>query len=95
MEQLRGGQSMIAPFRSSKVFPPMVSQMMEVGEASGTLGLMMDKAADFIEAEADQLADRLKSAVEPVMTIALAAVVGLIVLAVMLPTFQMFDSMHL
>ncbi|HZG88491.1 type II secretion system F family protein [Paenibacillus sp.] len=91
-EQIRSGDSIAEPYRSSWVFPPMVVQMLAIGEKSGALDSMMEKVADFYEAEVDQTTDRLKSALEPLMIVALAAVVGGIVLAVMLPTFQLFDN---
>ena len=91
-EHIRSGDSIAEPYRSSWVFPPMVVQMLAIGEKSGALDSMMEKVADFYEAEVDQMTDRLKSALEPLMIVALAAIVGGIVLAVMLPTFQLFDN---
>jgi type IV pilus assembly protein PilC len=54
---------------------------------------MMEKVADFYEADVDQMSERLKAALEPLMIVFLAVVVGGIVLAVMLPTFQLFENL--
>lgn len=91
-EHIRSGDSIAEPFRKSWAFPPMVVQMLAIGEKSGSLDTMMEKVADFYEAEVEQLTDRLKAALEPIMIVLLASVVGGIVLAVMLPTFSLFDN---
>ncbi|MEK8128607.1 type II secretion system F family protein [Paenibacillus filicis] len=89
---LIGGRSITDPFRQTWLFPPMVVQMMAVGEQSGALDTMLEKVADFYEAEVDAMTDRLKSLLEPLMIVALSGVVGGIVLAVMLPTFDMMKN---
>ncbi|SDC46721.1 type IV pilus assembly protein PilC [Paenibacillus sp. UNCCL117] len=89
---LVGGKSITDPFRQSWLFPPMVVQMMSVGEQSGALDTMLEKVADFYEADVDAMTDRLKSLLEPLMIVALSGVVGGIVLAVMLPTFEMMKN---
>jgi len=91
-EHIRGGESIADPYRKSWVFPPMVVQMLAIGEKSGSVDSMMAKVADFYEADVDQLTDRLKAALEPIMIVLLAGVVGGIVLAVMLPTFSLFNN---
>ncbi len=92
-EQVRGGHSIAEPYKKSWVFPPMVVQMMAVGEKSGSIDTMMEKVADFYENDVDQLSDRLKTALEPIMIVILAVAVGGIVLAVMMPTFQLFENL--
>jgi type IV pilus assembly protein PilC len=93
-EGVRGGQSIAAPFRDKWMFPPMLVQMLAVGERTGALDSMLEKVADFYEADVDSMADRLKAMLEPIMILILAAIVGLIVLAVMLPSFQMINGLH-
>lgn len=93
-EGLRSGKSIADPFRDSWLFPPMVVQMLSVGERTGALDTMLDKVADFYEADVDQMADRLKTMLEPIMILILAVIVGTIVLAVMLPSFEMINGIN-
>ncbi|MNW13022.1 Type II secretion system protein F [compost metagenome] len=71
----------------------MVVHMMAVGEKSGALDSMLDKVADFYEADVDQMSDRLKAMLEPIMIVILALIVGTIVLAVMLPSFTLISNL--
>jgi type IV pilus assembly protein PilC len=89
---IKGGQSIAEPFRSSWLFPPMVVQMLAIGEKSGALDTMLEKVADFYEADVDAMSDRLKSLLEPLLILGLSGIVGGIVLAVMLPTFKMMQN---
>jgi type IV pilus assembly protein PilC len=93
-EGLRSGNSVAEPFKNSWLFPPMVVQMLQVGEKTGALDTMLEKVADFYEADVDAMADRLKSLLEPIMILILAVIVGVIVLAVMLPSFKLMENMH-
>lgn len=93
-ESVRGGHSIADPFRKSWLFPPMVVQMLAIGERTGALDSMLEKVADFYEADVDQMADRLKAMLEPLMILALAVIVGTIVLAVMLPSFKLIEGLH-
>lgn len=93
-EAVRGGHSIAEPFRKSWLFPPMVVQMIAVGERTGSLDSMLEKVADFYEADVDQMADRLKAMLEPIMILILAVIVGTIVLAVMLPSFKLISNLH-
>jgi type IV pilus assembly protein PilC len=92
-EGLREGQAMAEPFANSWLFPPMVVQMMAVGEKTGALDTMMEKVADFYEADVDTMADRLKSLLEPIMILLLSGIVGGIVLAILMPTFKMMENL--
>lgn len=85
----QGGQ-MSEAMKEHWVFPPLVVNMIMIGEKSGSLDAMLDKVADFYEDEVDQMSERLKSLMEPLMIIFLAGIVGVIVLAVMIPMFEMF-----
>ncbi|MNG15951.1 Type II secretion system protein F [compost metagenome] len=87
------GETLSDPLRRSKLFPPMLVQMMTVGEQTGALDGMLNKVADFYEDDVDAMADRLKSLLEPLMILAIAGIVGLITLAVMSPTFKMMQEM--
>lgn len=92
-EAVLGGRPLAAPYLASSLFPPVLSRMLEVGERSSTLEDMLSKAADLYEMEADQMAERLRTLLEPVMIVILAVIVGMIVLAVMLPSFTMVNQM--
>ncbi len=90
---LQVGQSLAAPIAKSRLFPPLVAHMITIGEQSGNLDFMLEKIADFYEAEVETYADRLKSLLEPVMILVLAAIVGTIVTAVLLPSFSLISHM--
>jgi type IV pilus assembly protein PilC len=92
-DSVRSGQPIAVPFRNSRLFPPMVVQMLAIGEQSGSLDLMMEKVADFYEADVDTMADRLKSMLEPILLLATAVLVGGIVTAIMLPVFKLMENM--
>lgn len=91
-EKVLSGEAMSEPLKQSKLFPPMVTQMMVIGERSGAIEDMLEKVADFYEADVDQMAERLKALLEPLMIVILTSVVGVIVLAVMTPSFKMMQS---
>lgn len=91
-EGIRSGNSMAEPFSRSWLFPPMVVQMMAIGERTGALDSVLEKVADFYEADVDAMADRMKSLLEPLMILAIAGVVGFIVLAILMPTFKMMEG---
>ncbi|TMV52640.1 type II secretion system F family protein [Paenibacillus mesophilus] len=93
-EGLRNGSSIAEPFRGSWLFPPMVVQMLAIGERAGALDSMLEKVADFYEADVDAMADRLKSLLEPFMILFISGIVGGIVTALMLPTFKLMQNLH-
>ncbi|MDR7237406.1 type II secretion system F family protein [Neobacillus drentensis] len=92
-DTLEKGRSMTEPMTSHWAFPPLVTQMISIGENTGALDAMLSKIADFYEKEVEQGTDRLKSLIEPIMIVLLAGVVGVIVLSIMMPMFAMFDQM--
>lgn len=92
-ESVVAGHSMAEPMKASGLFPPMVVQMLAIGERSGAIDSMLDKVADFYEADVDQMSNRLKALLEPLMIVILTAIVGVIVLAVMMPSFSMMQNM--
>ena len=87
----RGG-SVAAPLAASSVFPPMVSHMVSVGEESGQLELMLDKIADFYDAEVDAKVKALTSLIEPLMITVVGIMVGFIVISMYLPIFSLYDK---
>lgn len=91
-EWVREGQSITGPLLKSKVFPPMVTQMIAVGEETGQLALMLEKLADFYDREVDETAARLSSMIEPVLIVGLGTVVGFIILSILMPVFSIIGS---
>lgn len=91
---LESGGTLSEPLSAHWVFPPLVHQMTEIGEKTGTLDYMLEKIADFYEEDVDRTVDTLKSLIEPVMIVILAFVVGFIVAAIMIPMFSVFTEIQ-
>ncbi|MBK3493444.1 type II secretion system F family protein [Viridibacillus sp. YIM B01967] len=89
---LEKGSSLAEPLEQSWVFPPLVTQMVFIGEQTGSLDYMLEKIAEFYEDDVDRTVDSLKSLIEPVMILLLAAIVGFIVAAIMLPMFSLYEQ---
>ena len=83
------GRTMSDPLLESGVFPPMVCQMISVGESTGALDAMLVKIADFYDEEVDQAVENLTSAIEPVMMVFMGVVIGGLVVSMYLPIFKM------
>jgi type IV pilus assembly protein PilC len=83
------GRTMSEPLLESGVFPPMVCQMIGVGEQTGALDTMLVKIADFYDEEVDQAVENLTSAIEPVMMVFMGVVIGGLVVSMYLPIFKM------
>ncbi|HBT46824.1 MAG TPA: type II secretion system F family protein [Peptococcaceae bacterium] len=92
-EQVRDGKSIASPLAESGVFPPMVVEMVTVGEETGTLDALLARLAAFYDREVGEMAARLSSLIEPILILGLGAVVGLIVLSVLLPLFQLVGTL--
>ena len=90
-ESVRTGESMAAPLSNHKVFPPMVIQMIAVGEDTGALDSMLDKIADFYDQEVESMTESLVSLIEPIMIAFLGGIVGSMVIALYMPMFGIFD----
>jgi type IV pilus assembly protein PilC len=87
------GDTIAGPLRETAVFPPMVVQMIGVGEATGALDAMLAKIADFYEEEVDTAAAGLLTLVEPFMIAILGLIVGAIVVAMYLPIFDLIGKL--
>lgn len=90
---LERGSSLTEPLEKSWIFPPMVTSMTRIGESTGSLDYMLEKIADFYEEEVERTVDTLKSLIEPLMIVILAGAVGLIVAAIFLPMFSLYENM--
>ncbi len=86
---ITAGQTVAAPLKESKVFPPMVIQMISVGEQTGAMEHMLSKVADYYEEEVDTAVAGFTSLVEPVLIVFLGVVVGGIVISMYLPIFKL------
>ena len=87
------GETISAPLKETKVFPPMVTQLIAVGEATGALDTMLAKIADFYEEEVDTAVAGLLTLLEPIMIAVLGVVVGGIVIAMYLPIFDLISKL--
>ena len=93
-ESMRQGRSFSGPLAAHAVFPPLVAQMVAVGEESGSLGQMLDNVADYYDMEIEQATESLASSIEPLLIVFLGVVVGGMVIALYLPMFSMYDTMN-
>jgi type IV pilus assembly protein PilC len=87
-ESVRQGRSIAQPLAASPVFPSMVTQMISVGEDSGSLQQMLNKIGDFYDAEVESATEQLTAMIEPLMVAVLGVVVGGMIVALYLPIFQ-------
>lgn len=93
-DALETGQSMTGPMKRHWAFPPLVTQMISIGEATGSLDGMLGKVAEFYEKEVETSTDQLKSLIEPIMIVILAGLVGTIVTSIMIPMFDIFNHVN-
>ncbi|MFN8035987.1 MAG: type II secretion system F family protein [Acidimicrobiia bacterium] len=85
---VKGGDSLARPLENHEVFPPMVVQMMSVGEETGALDEMLDKIADFYDQEVEATVDALTSLIEPILIVIMGVVVGGMIVSLYLPMFN-------
>ena len=91
---IAGGETIAKPLEASGVFPPMVTSMIAVGEATGGLDEMLTKIADFYDDEVDTAVGSLLSLMEPIMIVVLGVIVGGMVVAMYLPIFGMVNAVQ-
>jgi type IV pilus assembly protein PilC len=91
---LERGESLTEPMKKHWAFPPLVTQMIAIGEETGALDAMLAKVADFYEAEVETATDRLKSLIEPLMIVFLAGIIGTIVTSILVPMFDIFNHIQ-
>jgi type IV pilus assembly protein PilC len=84
-----GGKTLAEPITKAKVFPPMVTHMIAVGESTGALDAMLSKIADFFDDEVDAAVSNLTAMMEPLLMVFLGGAVGFIVIAMYLPIFKL------
>jgi type IV pilus assembly protein PilC len=88
---VRQGESLAKPLLEHPVFPPMVVQMMAVGEDTGSLDAMLHKISDFYDNEVEATTEALTSLIEPIMIAFVGAIVGAMIVALYMPIFKVFD----
>lgn len=93
-EAVREGESVVAPLEASKIFPPMVISMVDVGEETGQLPEMLLKIADVYDDEVDNAVDAMTAMIEPIMIVLLAGIVGTIVIALFMPMITIITEMN-
>ncbi|CAG9619510.1 type II secretion system F family protein [Sutcliffiella rhizosphaerae] len=93
--ELEKGESLTGPMSEHWAFPPLVTQMISIGESTGSLDTMLEKIAEFYEKEVDYATDRLKSLIEPLMIVVLAIIVGTIVASILVPMFDIFNHIQM
>jgi type IV pilus assembly protein PilC len=90
-ESVRTGEPIARPLMRAAVFPPMVTHMISIGEETGALDAMLNKIADFYEDEVDAAVKSLTSIIEPIMMLFVGGLVGVIVISMYLPMFNMMN----
>jgi type IV pilus assembly protein PilC len=88
-DSITEGRSIAEPLEETGVFPSMVVQMINVGEATGALDTMLEKIADFYDEEVDQAVENMTAMIEPFMMVFLGGLIGGLVIAMYLPIFKM------
>lgn len=94
MISIAEGDTITAPLKESGVFPPMVTQMISVGEKTGGLDDMLSKIADFYDEEVDAAVAALTSVIEPIIIVVMGAVIGGILIAMYLPMFDIIGKIQ-
>ncbi len=89
---VKEGESIARPLASSPLFPPMVTQMLAIGEETGALDTMLNKVADFYDSEISATVESLTALLEPLLMAGLGAVVGTIVIALYMPIFSLISK---
>ncbi|HQK92608.1 MAG TPA: type II secretion system F family protein [Armatimonadota bacterium] len=90
---VREGEEIGTPLRNSGMFPPMVVQMISIGEETGSLDAMLAKVSEFYESEVDTALASLTAAIEPMLIVFLGGVVGFIVVAMFMPLVEIINSL--
>ncbi len=90
-DSIKEGESISEPLEASKLFPPMVTQMIRIGEKTGQLDDMLNRVADFYDEEVDTAVTNLTTALEPIIMVVMGITVGYIVIAMYMPQFQLIQ----
>ena len=88
-EQVTQGEPMALAMRSTQMFPPMVTQMIEIGEKSGSLELMLNKVGEYYRDDVNTSVEGLTTLIEPLLIVVLGIIIGVFVIAMYLPIFKL------
>jgi type IV pilus assembly protein PilC len=91
-DSIKEGKDIATPLAETKVFPPMVVQMIAIGESTGALDAMLYKIADFYDDEVDQAVSNLTALMEPMIMVVLGGLIGGLIVAMYLPIFKMGET---
>lgn len=92
-EEAERGVSLSTPIAASNLFPPMVSQMLRIGEETGNIEGMLDKVAEYYEDEVEIATQSLSASLEPIIIIVMAVIIGVIVMAIYMPMVSMYQGL--
>ena len=92
-DSIREGESIAGPLKASGAFPPMVVNMIDVGEETGSLDTMLNKVADIYDTDVDATVDALTSIIEPFLIVSMGVIVGFLVISMFLPLFKLMSSL--
>ncbi len=93
-ESVRTGESLAAPLKEHPVFPPMVVQMMAVGEDTGALDVMLHKISEFYDQEVEATTEALTALIEPIMIVVIGAIIGAMIVALYMPIFTLMNVIN-
>lgn len=93
-EAVSEGEGMTKPLEQTKMFPPMVTQMIEIGEESGNVDAMLEKVADFYDEEVEQAVKAMTSLLEPLMMVLIGGMVGSMIIGMYLPMFSVISAIQ-
>jgi type IV pilus assembly protein PilC len=92
-DSIKEGDTIAAPLDKARVFPPMVVNMIDVGEETGSLDSMLMKVADIYDAEVEAAVEAMLRMLEPLLIVILGVVIGFIVISLYLPLFSLADQL--
>jgi type IV pilus assembly protein PilC len=93
-DAVRAGRNIAEPLAEQEVFPAMVTQMIAVGEDSGSLEQMLNKIADFYDDEVQTTTEQLTSLIEPLMIGVIGVIIGGMIIALYMPIFTIYNQIH-
>ncbi|SHH46374.1 type II secretion system F family protein [Tepidibacter thalassicus] len=94
-EEVRKGIDLATPIKNIGVFPPMATSMIKIGEESGSLDEILEKTANFYDEEVETALEQFTKLLEPLMIVVMAVIVGFIVIAMVLPMFDMMNTIDI
>ncbi|MEG2526219.1 MAG: type II secretion system F family protein [Oscillospiraceae bacterium] len=93
-EQVMSGATLASQFATGNLFPPLVRHMVHIGEDTGTVENMLDKLADYYDEEVENATSQLMAALEPMIIVFMAVMIGTIVISIVLPMANMYDGLN-